>query len=147
MMAKKQSRSKSKGPRRRTPPRPRRSGAPPPIAVLTKIIITKDTQKPLQVTTFRNGPAAWLILNVSGAAHTVTIDPQKFKFDLTPDNPLTTDTPLTTPVPDKGWGVLLGVIRRNADEGLYTYEIELENMLTTDRKEIDPDLDVVDPKP
>jgi hypothetical protein len=151
-MAKKQSRqTKTKTKRApRAERRPTKVGVVPPappaplLEVLTRIIIKKTgTDHPAKVVTFRQGPVVWLIHNISGADHTVTIDPKQFK----PSNPLTTQDPLTVRVADRDKAVLIGIIRDAATETAYTYDIEILNTLTRDAVHVDPDLDVVDPRP
>jgi hypothetical protein len=89
--------------------------APPPLEVLTRIIITKTgVVHPNKIVTFRIGLVAWLIQNVSGATHSVIIDPTKFK----PGNPLSTDDPLVAmSVPDKSNDLLMAFVRDDADLG------------------------------
>src|SRR5215831_11836597 len=98
---------------------------PTDLNVLAKIVIKKtgDVDKPESIVSFRNGPADWLIHNLSDDDHTVTIDPSKFK----PVNPLATNDLLKIPVKGKDKGVIISLIGPYADEIEYTYEIEITN--------------------
>jgi hypothetical protein len=122
------------------------------LSVLTRVVISKTgIVHPDKVTSFQKGPMVWLIFNRSGSDQMVTIDPKKF-VDATsnmPDNPLNTDSPLTVSVPDAGKkrGVIIGVLRDDANQISYHYEIAATNLLSKLVKTIDPDLDVVDPTP
>jgi hypothetical protein len=120
------------------------------LAVLTRVKINKQgPAHPDKVTSFQTGPMVWLIFNRSGADQTLTIDPKKFVNTVTnrPDNPLTADTPLSASIPDGGRKVIIGVIRDDASQVPYRYEIATLNEVTRLERAIDPDLDVVDPHP
>jgi len=145
-MAKTRSRAMAK---KKSPPRSRRrtkgaSSTPPVLNVLTRVIIKKTgVDKPEKLVSFEGGPVAWLIHNISGIDHTITIDPKKFS----PSNPLAETDLLSVRVPDQDKGVLIGTVRDDANETAYTYDIELLNARTNVARHIDPDLDVVDPRP
>lgn len=128
-----------------------KAAAATPLALLTRLRIDKTgAPHPDKVISLRTGPMVWLIFNRSGANQTVTINPNSF-FDATtkrPDNPLNTDMPISVLVPDGKKMVLIGIIRDDAHQISYGYEIEIINAFTRAAvKAIDPDLDVVDPKP
>ncbi len=147
-MAKKQSsrkgRTKVKAARKTTRAATQSPSTPTPLNVLTRLIINKgNPQHPDKIISFHSGPVAWLIFNRSGAYHAVTIDPSKFS----PSNPLTSNDILSVNIPDKSDGVLIATIGDAAAETSYTYDIALQNQVTELVKHIDPDLDVVDPKP
>ncbi len=138
---KKKPRTRKKSPARITP----LPGTP--VAVLTKIIIKPDgsVDKPEKLISFRKGPLVWLIHNKHLAAdHTVTVDPNSFM----PSKPLVEMTPLTTTVKPRQWDVLIGNIKPDAYvQTGYTYGIHAMNLANFQTVTIDPDLDVVDPKP
>jgi len=125
---------------------------PTPLAVLTRVKIDKNgnVPHPDTVISLQTGPIVWLVFNQSSVDHTVTIDPNKF-FDASthqPDNPLNTENLISRSVPAKQKRVLIGVIRDDADQISYGYDITMKNQITGALvKAIDPDLDVVDPKP
>ena len=120
------------------------------LAVLTRVVITpKEIVHPDKVTSFQTGPMVWLIFNQTNSDQNVTIDPGSFVDANTnrPDNPLTTGDPISRLVPARKKLALIGIIRDDAHQISYRYEIGAQNQITRDIKTIDPDLDVVDPRP
>ena len=122
---------------------------PPRLAVLTKIIIKKNGQIdiPGKLISFQKGVLVWLIHNKSTDPHTMSIDPASFKINGVPENPLQEDVLLPVVVSPGGFDVIVGRLKPAARIAAYHYEINALDMVRNTRVTIDPDLDVVDPRP
>ncbi len=121
--------------------------------MLTRVVINKGgIVHPAKVTSFQTGPMVWLIFNRSGADQTNHDRSNKVcrrLFQHARQPAQHTNTPLTVLIPGAGKkrGIILGIIRDDANQISYLYEIAALNLVDRLVKTIDPDLDVVDPTP
>src|SRR5205085_796834 len=80
---------------------------------------------PDPLASLRAGPVAWIVYNRDSAQHTVTIDPASFKIKQTGayENPLVGHSALHVSLQHGEYGVLVGIIKGNAQFETYKYTI------------------------
>ena len=113
------------------------------FTVLTTIVIDSGNSilDPDPPKCGRGGPVGWIVYNNDKAPHTVAIDPGKFKIKGTSTyvNPLVGNKLLSVLVNPGDARFLDAIIKPDAQFQTYKYTI------SSDKRELDPDLDVVDP--